>query len=60
MSFSPQELAAAYALNVVPRLQIRPSTRLELYPERPYQTYRVFTRVVEAPSPQLPLFQDEA
>ena len=60
MSFSAQELAAAYALNVVPRLTVRPSTRLELYPERPYQSYRIFTRAVEPVSPQLSLFQDEA
>jgi hypothetical protein len=58
VSFSPQELAAAYALNVVPRLTIRPSTRLELYPSRTHQAFRVFAVRVEPPDPQLSLFQD--
>lgn len=60
MAFSDAEIAAAYALNVVPRLSIRPSTRLELYPERPFRNYRIFGVVVKAPDPQLSLFQDEA
>ena len=60
MAFSEQELAAAYALNVVPRLQIDPSTRLGLYYERPFREYRIFEVRVEAPDPQLSLFQEEA
>ena len=58
MAFAAQEIAAAYALNVIPRLQIRPSTRLELYWERPYREYRIFTTKVEPPDPQLSLFRD--
>jgi hypothetical protein len=59
MAFAPHEIEAAYALNVVPRLTIRSSTRLELYPERPYRAYRVFQVAVERPDPQLALFAEE-
>lgn len=58
MAFTAQELQAAYALNVVPRLTVRPSTRLELYPERPYRAYRIFEVRVPAPDPQLALFRE--
>lgn len=56
MAFPSREIAAAYALNVVPRLRIAPNTRLELYPQRPFRSYRIFVVRVKRPNPQLSLF----
>ena len=59
MAFSPDDIAAAYALNVVPRLRIKSSTQLGLYRDRPDREYRVWVVKVKPPSPQLDLFRDE-
>jgi hypothetical protein len=58
VAFSQADLAAAYALNVLPRMQINPSTRLGLYYERPFREYRIFQVRQKPPDPQLSLFRE--
>jgi hypothetical protein len=57
VAFTPDDLAAAYALNVQPKTQLHPVAGLGLYVTRPYREYRIFqVSPPPPPSPQLSLF----